>query len=116
MKIMLAKAIGLHGATIKDMFTATSLASTRNSARLDKLEVSLNSLTEELKMHSKRLDGFIQMFQLYLRHVLNVSIEMPEDDSQTTIIRLHKSCLIPKGVDATSPSAAGHSGASNPVM
>ena len=97
MKTMLAKGIGMHGAAVKDTFAATSLASARNSAGLYKLEVSLNSLMEELKIHSKRLDGFIWMFELYLCHVLNVLIEILEDDSHTTIIRHHKLHLFPKG-------------------
>lgn len=113
---MLAKAISMQGAVVKDVYAATSLASTKNSARLDKLEVSMNSLTEELKMYSKKLDGFTHMFELYLSHVLNVSIEVPKDDSHTMIIRRYKPRFIPKGVEDASPSVVGQSGASNPVV
>ena len=92
------------------------MASAKNTTRLDKLEISLNSLTEELRMHGKALDNFVRRFDLYLRHVLNVSIEIPVDDSQTTIIRQFKPRIQPKGGEEASPSAVGQSGASNPFQ
>ena len=115
MKTMLAKAIAMQGAAVKETFAATSMASARNTAWLDKMEVAFNSLTEELRKHDKALDSFVRRFDIYLRHVLNVSIEVPTNDSQTTIIRCFKPKTQAKGEEAENPSMVGHSGASTPT-
>ena len=81
MKTMLAKAIAMQGAAVKETFAATSMASARNTVRLEKMEVAFNLLTEELRRHGKALDNFVRCFDIYLCHVLNVSIEVPTDDS-----------------------------------
>ena len=99
----------------KETFAATSMASARNMARMDKLEISLNSLTEELCMQAKALDNFVRCFDLYLCHVLNVSIEIWADDLHTTIIQRFKPRILSKGAEEASPSAAGQFGASNPI-
>ena len=50
MKAMLTKALCGQGSVVKEAYQANSLASSKNSTRLDKLEISINSLTEEMKM------------------------------------------------------------------
>ena len=47
MKTMLAKAIAMQGAEVKETFSANSIASAKNTARLDKLETALKSLIKE---------------------------------------------------------------------
>ena len=84
---MLAKAIAMQRAVVKETFAATSMASARNTARIDRLEVAFNSLAEELRQHGKALENFVRRFEIYLRHILHVSIEIPTDDSQATVIR-----------------------------
>ena len=74
---MMAKAIAMQGEAVKETFAATSMASARNTTRLDKLEVSFNSLTEELRQHGKALEKFVRRFEIYLRHILHASIELP---------------------------------------
>ena len=79
-KTMLAKAIAMQGATVK-------VASAQNTARLDKLEIALNSLTTEFKLQGTAMEKFIRRFEIYLCHVHHVSIELPSDDEQATVIR-----------------------------
>ena len=114
MKTMLAKEMSLQGVAFKDAYQANSLASAKNFASLDSLEIALKSLTGELKMQSKCLEGFIKLFELYLRHVLNVSIEIPKENTKMTTIRRFKPRSVPKNDDGVGPRAAGTSGAANP--
>ena len=63
-KTMMAKAIAMQGAAVKETFAATSMASARNTARLDKLVVSFNSLADELRQHGKALEKFVRRFEI----------------------------------------------------
>ena len=115
-KTMLAKAIAMQGAAVNETFAATSMASAQNTARLDKLEVAFNSLAEELRLHGKALENFIRRFEIYLCHILHVSIEIPMDDLQATIIRRFKPQAPMTGGEGTNPGEAGHFGASTPTL
>ena len=59
-KTMLAKAIAMQGAAVKETFMATTIASAQNTARLDKLEIALNSLTTELKQQGTAMEKFVR--------------------------------------------------------
>ena len=115
-KTMLAKAITMQGAAVKETFAATSMASAQNTARLEKLEIAFNSLTAELKQHGTALEKFVRRFEIYLRHVHHVSIELPSDDAQATVIRRFKPRAPPTGGEGVTPVEGGHSGASTPTI
>ena len=113
-KTMLAKAIAMQGAAVKETFAATTIASAQNTARLDKLEIALNSLTTELKLQGTAMEKFVHRFEIYLRHVHQVSIELPSSEEQATVIRRFKPRAPTTGGDGIASVEGGHSGASTP--
>ena len=67
-------------------FQVGTLGSARNSAHLDTLEVTMKSLVEEMRAQSRRLEGFVQLFETYLKYMVNVSIQIPDVTHNTTAI------------------------------
>ena len=75
--------------------------------------MTLKSLVEQIKSKEKRLEGFVRLFEMYLKHMLNVLIQLLKESNQTTIIRCYKPRRTPSHGDNVGPSDGGHPAENN---
>jgi len=85
MKTILPKALVRQGESMKEAYYTTTLASTKNSAKLDALEICLKSLTEEIKMLAEDMRAFTRLFKLSSQRGMNIVIDIPAEDTNAPV-------------------------------